>query len=66
MTMHNCDMCGKKIDNKAIIVGIGLFSAHVELCKKCAQPVIKFLNTKKLLQPELVKNGFKQKLGTSS
>lgn len=66
MTIHACDVCGKKINDKAIIVGIGLFSAHVELCKDCALPVITFLDSKNLLQLELVRNGLKQKLDTAT
>src|SRR5437016_5686377 len=62
MLLHTCDKCGVEIDGpaldrKSIQVGIGLLY-RVELCKTCAEPVIRFLTSSQLLQTQLQGYGF--------
>lgn len=42
MRITKCDLCKKKIKEKPITAGVGLFN-NIELCKKCGAPIIKFL-----------------------
>ena len=49
MRVIKCDLCKEKIkDNKLITVGVG-FLTHVELCEKCANPIISFLKKHKFI-----------------
>lgn len=54
MTITQCDICQKKIDEEPIIAGIS-FWKKVELCHDCGKPVLKFLKANGLLEKEFRK-----------
>ena len=52
MLVNKCDICNEtlKKDTRSVHIGIGgYFSNHIEICEKCAEPVLKFLENKKLI-----------------
>ncbi|MFA6278913.1 MAG: hypothetical protein WCS97_02475 [Candidatus Paceibacterota bacterium] len=58
MTVNNCDICKKAINDKKIGISMLGFSDEIfslkkfDLCSKCAEPVMKFLKTKKLIKQD--------------
>ena len=62
MLIHKCDKCGAEIggpalDRESIHVSVG-GGWGVELCKRCARPVIHFLKRSQLLEVQLERHGF--------
>ena len=51
MTIHKCDICGKKIENENSAVGIGNrgFFAKFILCNGCGKPIVDFMMKNKLI-----------------
>ena len=62
MVIRKCDKCGAEIggpalDRDSIDVSVG-GGLGVELCKTCARPVIRFLQSSQLLAVQLERKGF--------
>lgn len=53
MKVTKCDLCKKQVKegDKAVSVYYGFYN-HREFCKKCAEPILKFLKNKKLLKED--------------
>ena len=51
MRIHACDICKKEKQPKELL-SIYKFLNTVELCEKCAEPIVKFLKKHKLMEEE--------------
>lgn len=51
MQITKCDICKKKIKEEKIKLWVqGERFSVFELCEKCAQPIMRFLKSKKLIE----------------
>ncbi|MFA5942166.1 MAG: hypothetical protein WC798_00625 [Candidatus Paceibacterota bacterium] len=52
MKISKCDICKNTLDKQhlSLFLSGGGFQ-EFDLCSKCAEPVMKFLKTKKLIEP---------------
>ena len=51
MLAYKCDLCKKEKEVKEIVTIRHCFDG-IELCKKCAEPIVKFLKKHKLIKEE--------------
>lgn len=52
MQINKCDICKKILEEETVGVSVlGKKFQRFDICPKCAEPVMKFLKTKKLITP---------------
>ncbi len=52
MRITKCDICKKTLvrNGDETIVSVGVFFKSFDICRDCAEPVLKFLKSKKLIE----------------
>ena len=52
MRITKCDICKKTLirNEDEVNVSVGMFFASFDICSNCAEPVLKFLKSKKLIK----------------
>ncbi len=50
MMVHKCDLCGKELtSDDRVLAGTDFFAKHL-FCRKCGEPIMRFLEKKGLLK----------------